>query len=448
MSLDRSRAPEPAAASPVTIPRPVRSHLSNGMGLACVRRDRLPEASLALVLSAGADSAGTDRAGLASLVARVLPEGAAGKNAREMAIWLDGLGVYLGIAAGYDAMILRVHTLSEQLVPALEVLVAVATDPEFLDAEVERCRSERLDAIRRSRDEPAEVAANVLAELVYGAHPYGRLTRGRTDTVERLQRADLVEFHRQRFSPRSATLVACGDLSDGFEELVAARFGGWKGEDVDAPPPDAVTAILQPGIVVVDRPGSGQSEIRIGGIGLRRGDPEEPAARVTNAILGGLFNSRLNLNLREDKGWTYGARSSLSLRRSSGPLTLRAAVETAVTAAAVREMLAEARKMRDALPTAAEMRTAAGALTRSLPLRFETNGQIADTIAEQVVFGLPDDYWTTFSPRIEGVSRQQVREMAGRLLDPAGLAVLVVGDADSVSSGLEGLGPLSRREAP
>ena len=341
MTVDRSRAPEPGAASPVTTPRPVRSQLPNGMGLACVRRDRLPDASLALVLSAGAGSTGTERAGLASLVAKVLPEGAAGRNAREMATWLDGLGVHLGIAVGHDSMILRLHTLSEQLMPALEVLGAVATDPDFLDAEVDRCRGERLDAIRRSRDEPAEVAANVIAELLYGTHPYGRLARGRTETVERLERTDLVEFHQHRFSPRSATLVACGDLPDGFEELVATRFGDWKGGDVDAPPPDSVTAISQPGISLVDRPGSGQSEIRIGGIGLRRGDPEEPVARVTNAILGGLFNSRLNMNLREDKGWTYGARSSLSLRRSSGPLMLRAAVETAVTAAAVREMLLE-----------------------------------------------------------------------------------------------------------
>jgi zinc protease len=408
----------------------------------------LPEVSLALVLSAGADSAGPERAGLASLVAKVLPEGAGEKNAREMATWLDGLGVHLGIAAGYDSMILRLHTLSEQLAPALDVLVTVATEPGFLDAEVDRCRGERLDAIRRSRDEPAEVAADVLAELLYGAHPYGRLTRGRADTVERLARQDLVDFHQHRFSPQAATLVACGDLPDGFGDLVAARFASWQGGEVDARPPAAVTEIPQPGISLVDRPGSGQSEIRIGGIGLRRGDPAEPAARVTNAILGGLFNSRLNMNLREDKGWTYGARSSLSLRRANGPVILRAAVETKVTGAAVQEMLQEAQRMRDTLPTAGEMRTAAGALTRSLPLRFETNGQIADTIAEQVIYGLPDDYWTTFSPRIASVSRQQVRETACRLLDPGGLAVLVVGDAGSVSSGLQDLGSVTRREAP
>jgi len=418
------------------------------MNLAWVRRGRLPETTLSLVVPAGADSTGADHAGLASLVAKVLPEGAAGRNAREMAVWLDGLGVHFGVVVGYDSMVLGVHTLSEQLEPALDALSAVALEPDFLDAEVDRCRGERLDAIRRLRDEPADVAADVLAELLYGDHPYGRLARGRVGTVERLGRADLVEFHRRRFSPRGATLVACGDLPDDFEDIVAARFGDWHGVEVDGRPPATARETSNPGIVLVDRPGSGQSEIRIGGIGLRRGDPDEPAARVTNAILGGLFNSRLNMNLREDKGWTYGARSTLALRRSSGPLTLRAAVETPVTGGAVREMLGEARRMGDSLPSNSEMRTSSGALTRSLPLRFETNGQIAGTLVEQVVYGLPDDYWTTFSTRIEGVSGHRVQDLASRLLDSGRLAILVVGDAEAVLPDLENLGPVTVREAP
>ena len=448
MSVDRSRAPEAGVARALAIPRPDRHRLPNGMTVAAVCRARLPEATLTLVLPAGADTTGSDQAGLASLVAKVLPEGSSGKTSRQMATMLDGLGVHLGVAVGYDAMILRLHTLSGQLEPALGALAAVALAPDFLADEVDRCRGERLDAIRRLRDEPAEVAADVLAELLYGDHPYGRLTRGREGTVERLDRADLVEFHARRFSPLVATLVACGDLPDDFNDLVAARFGAWRGVDVDRRAPATVRDVANPGIVLVDRPGSGQSEIRIGGIGLKRGDPDEPAARVTNAILGGLFNSRLNMNLREDKGWTYGARSTLSLRRSMGPLSLRAAVETAVTGAAVQEMLQEVLAMRKSLPTEGEMRTAAGALTRSLPLRFETNKQIAGTIAEQVIYGLPDDYWARFSTRIEGVSRDLVQDTAVRMLDPEGLAILVVGDAGAILPDLEDLGPVTLREVP
>ncbi|MCL7971367.1 MAG: insulinase family protein, partial [marine benthic group bacterium] len=412
------------------------------------RRDHLPEAALSLVLPAGADAHPTESAGLASLVAKVLPEGAAGRTARDMAIWVDGLGAHLGVAVGYDAMIVRLHTLSEHLEAGLDLLAAVALEPAFLDEEVERCRAERLDAIRRYRDEPAEVAADVLAELLYADHPYGRLTRGRLDSVARIDRDDLVAFHENRFSPEGALLVGCGDLPANFEDLVSGRFGGWSGPQADSRPPAAISTADSPGIVLVDRPGSGQSEIRIGGIGIRRNDEREIAARVTNAILGGLFNSRLNMNLREDKGWTYGARSSLSLRRSPGPVTLRAAVETAVTADAVREMMGEIEGLRSASPSEAEMETARGALTRSLPLRFQTNGQIAGTLVEQAVYGLEDDYWSRFPGRINLVSADQVREAAVHLLDPEALAVLVVGDAGAVRSGLERQGPVTEKEPP
>jgi len=448
VSLDRSKTPEagpPARLEPV---RPHRSRLDNGMGLAWVRRDRLPGASLALVLPAGADSAGVESAGIASLTGKLLPEGAAGRSSREMALWIDRLGAYLGVAVGYDAMVLRVDTLSDLLDDALDILAAVALEPDFLPTEVERCRAEQLDAIRRLTDDPSEVAADVLAELMYGLHPYGRLPRGRVSSVERLGREDLVEFHGDRFAPSVATLIGCGDLPERFPDLVERRFGSWRGTAPAVRPPDVVSIPETAGIALVDRPQSRQSVIRIAGIGLRRGHPDEPSARVMNAILGGLFNSRVNLNLREDKGWTYSARSTLSLRRSMGPLTMRAAVETGVTAAAVREMLGEARGMRDAAPSEAEMVTATGALTRSLPLKFERNGQIVRSLVDQVIYGLPDDYWTTYPGVIGAVSREDVQDIAARLLDPEGLTILVVGDGEAVRKQLEELGPVELVAAP
>lgn len=448
MRLDRSKAPEAGTPPRLEPVRPHRSRLDNGMGLAWTRRDRLPGASLALVLPAGADSAGVESAGIASLTGKLLPEGAAGRSSREMALWIDGLGAYLGVVVGYDAMVLRVDTLSDLLDDALDILATVALEPDFLTTEVERCRAERLDTIRRLTDDPSEVAADVLAELMYGLHPYGRLARGRVASVERLGREDLVEFHRDRFVPGVATLIGCGDLPERFPDLVEQRFGSWRGTAPAARPPDAVSVPATTGIGLVDRPESRQSVIRIAGIGLRRGHPDEPSARVMNAILGGLFNSRVNLNLREDKGWTYSARSTLSLRRSMGPLTMRAAVETGVTADAVREMLGEALGMRDAAPLEAEMVTATGALTRSLPLKFETNGQIVRSLADQVIYGLPDDYWTTYPGVIGSVSREDVQDIAVRLLNPEGLTILVVGDGEAVRTELEELGPVELVDAP
>jgi zinc protease len=447
--IDHSSRPTTGAAPALVALRPARECLPNGLDVVWLRRSRLPEASLRLVLPAGADVAGPETAGIASLVAKLLPEGAAGRGAREMAEWIEGLGINLRVSVSYDAAVIHVHTLSDVLAEALDVLAAVAREPEFVPEEVERCRLQRLDAIRRMRDEPTEVSKDLLAELVYDDHPYGRLPRGRAGTVESLAVEDLMAFHRSRYAPAVATMVACGDLpAEGFKGMVADRFGSWGGEAPATTPPPAPEAPAAAGVVLVDRPGSRQSVIQIAGIGLARGDAGEPAARVMNAILGGLFNSRLNLNLREDKGWTYGARSVLTLRRSAGPLTIRAAVETGVTADAVSEMWSEIRHMGARAPERDEMRMAAGALTRSLPLKFETTGQVAGSLVEQAVYGLDDDYWPRFAEAIETVSAPEVQAEAVRRLDPSQLVTLVVGDAEAVGPSLEALGPVQVRIAP
>ena len=448
MIFDRSRPPRPQPERPLPVHPQVRLQLANGIDLTHVHHGVLPGVMLAIALPAGSASVGVSRAGLASLVARVIPEGAGGRDSREMAVWLDRIGAQLTVSAGYDSMVLRLHTLTESLEPALDALAAVCMAPDFPEAEVERCRGERLDAIRRARDEPSEVASDLIAELMFGEHPYGRLSRGRESTVEGLERRDLAAFHAERFDPRSAVLVAGGRLPPDFEEQVTSRFGSWSAGGGEAASPGDVAGVDSPSIVLVDRPGSRQSEIRIGGIGLRRGDPQEAALRVANAILGGLFNSRLNLNLREEKGWTYGARSSLSLRRARGPIVLKAAVETGATAAAIREMFSEVSRLGEERPSPGEMRTAAGALTRSLPLRFETSAQIVGRIVEERVYGLPPDYWQRFSAMIEAVQPEQVRAVSSRLLSPAAMSVVVVGDAAAVRSDLESLGTVQVRPEP
>jgi zinc protease len=316
-------------------------------------RPRLPEVSLRLVVPA-AGAEGPDQAGIAALAGRLLPEGAAGLGSRDVAAWLDGLGAHLHVSVNHDATVLRLHVLSEFLEEGLDVLRALALEPDFPSVEVQRCRAERVDAIRRLRDDPTEVSADLMAELLYGDHPYGRLARGRADSVAELERPDLVDFHRERYAPAGATLVAVGDLDgDRFRTAVEERFGRTAGHAPRCEPPPNAVASHTTGLVLVDRPGSRQSVIRIAAIGSSRGAAEEPT-------------------LREDKGWTYGARSILELRRSAGPITLRAAVDTAFTADAVREMMAEVRTMRETEPAADEMVLAAAALTRSLPLRFET----------------------------------------------------------------------------
>ncbi len=446
--LDRSTPPPAGAAPRIPALRPERHQLPGGLHLAWIPRPALPEAALRLVIPAGADSHGPDSAGLASLVGSLLLEGAAGRTSRDMADWIDGFGAGVSIAVRYDAVVVRVHTLAEHLAGILDVLAAITLRPDFPEHEVSRVRGEQVDRIRRLRDDPDEVAADAVAELLYGEHPYGRLTRGRLDTVGRIDRGQVAAFHRSRFGPGGSSLVASGDLPTSFARLVEERFDTVVGPAPSAAPPATPDRPAQVGTVLIDRPGSRQSVIRIAGLGLARGDETEWPSRMMNAILGGLFNSRLNLNLREEKGWTYGARSALHLRRSPGPILLRSSVQSDVTAAAVAEMRRELQRMRLEPPSRTELDTAAGALTRSLPLRFETSSHVAEGLVEQVVYGLADDYWTRFPSSIEAVTAEDVLQVAERYLDPDRLVTLVVGDADEVAPALERLGPLEVRGLP
>ena len=446
--IDRENPPA-SGTPPILEPlSPAKERLDNGLDILTIRRDSVPELCLRLVVPGGAAATPVAKAGIASLVGRLLPEGAAGKDSREMAAWIDGLGVAFGVDVGYDSTVVRMHSLSERTPEALDLLTAVVAAPDFPAREVERIRGERLDLIRRQRDEPDHVSSDLLAELLYGDTPYGRLPRGRLDTVESLDRADITAFHTDRYSPKAAALVAVGALADGFAEMVGERLAAWSGAALDVQALDSPRTPATRGTVLVDRPGSQQSVIRIGGIGLARGSDDEPQARMMNAILGGLFNSRLNLNLREDKGWTYGARSGLDLRRSAGPITIKVAVETGMTADAVSELHNEIERMSESLPSDDEMSTALGALTRSLPLRFETASQVAGKLVEQIVYGLPEDYWPRYVDELHAVTPSDVQTASRRYLQAQSLVTLVVGDAAAVAPELERLGPVDVRSVP
>ena len=227
---------------------------------------------------------------------------------------------------------------------------------------------------------------------------------------------------------------------------IEERLGGWGGTTERVSPP----SLPEPRggeVVLIDRPGSPQAEIRVATVGVPYGTSDHHAIIVANAILGGLFNSRINMNLREDKGWTYGARSGFRFRRGAGPFIARTAVETAVTADAFKEMLAEIEGMRDALVSADELSLAKNALTLSLPLQFETAAQVAGKVSRQRIYDLPEDYWETYRERIEAVTPEQIRSVCQTYLDPDRLTLMAVTDADETAAALEDLGSVELRSS-
>jgi zinc protease len=446
--LDRSSPPSAEAERPLRLPAFQREQLPNGLEIRMGVRRQLPEVSLRLVGQAGAGETSPAFAGLASLTARLLSQGAGDRGAPEMASWLGRIGASFSASAGYDATVLSMHTLASELNAALDYLAEVALRPTFADAEVERVRQERVDELRRKEDEPTHLANMGLARAIYGEHPYGVLSTGTAAAVSAIETSMVRDFHVERYGAGTATLVACGDIDPShFAYLAERRFRDWDGTQPLGQPPALPTAAHEAGaVILIDRPGSRQSEIRIGGIGISRGAPDEFEVRVMNAILGGVFNSRVNMNLREDKGWTYGASTSFALRRAKGPFVARAAVETGVTSEALEAILAEFARLTAEPPSGDEMRLAKSALTLSLPLRFETSGRIASRVAELATYGLPDDYWLRYRDRVEDVQLDDVIRAGARYLGPESLVLLVVGDGEVVEPGLAALGPV--RQAP
>ena len=436
---DRARPPEPGELRALELPDFERFRLESGVEVWVARAPQLPEVSLRLLLEAGAVSEPLPAAGTAELTGRLITEGAAGRSATEVARWTDRLGVSFSVSSGYDATMVSLHTLSDVLEGGLDLIRAVVREPAFERGEVDRVRGELADELRRELDEADAVADQVLIREVYGDHRYGTPSSGTPESVEGLDRGRIVDFHRTRYTAAGAALVACGDVDPaGLRQALEDRFGDWEAgpgrQDVSPP---AEEGHADGRVVLVDRPGSAQAEVRLGTVGLAYGADDFFQAVVANAILGGLFNSRVNMNLREEKGWTYGARSSFSFRRAEGPFMAEAAVETEAAARAVEEFRSEIRGIWQRPPDEDEVQLARNSLVLSLPRQFETVRQVTRKVATQVVHDLPEDYWERYRDRIEAVTPEAVVEVARRRMDPDRMVAVVVADADAVRPELE-----------
>ena len=447
---DRGRRPDAGPQTVLRLPDFERTTLPNGLRVWVAPRQGLPEVAVSLVVDAGAAASVAEQSGIASLTGQLLTEGAAGRTAQEMARWLDRLGAGFSVSVGHDVAVMSLHVLSEVLDDALDYLAAAVTAPAFEPAEVDRVRQERLDEIKRRRDDSAELANEVLIRGLFGAHAYGRPPRGTIAGVSSLDAEAVRGYYGLRYSPDGATLIVVGDVEGvDLTAQIAERVLDWQGDPGGAPvpePPDTPDAAGR--VLLVDRPHARQSEIRLGTIGLARGAEDEFDVMVANAILGGLFNSRINMNLREDKGWTYGARTSFAFRRQPGPFVARAAVETGVTRRALDEIFGEIERMLTDPPSEMELQLARNALTLSLPRQFETASQIAGKISQNATYDLPEDYWLSYSDRVEAVDADRVRRVIERYLAPERLVLVAVTDAAKVGKDIEGLGVVDQVDAP
>jgi zinc protease len=420
----------------------VRTHtLANAFEILCVERPGLPLIDLHLYVRAGADADPVDVPGRASMVAELLEEGAGERSGLEIANAIDSMGALHSVSAGWDAAVLAFHALAPRLDEALGLLADLAMRPRFPEAEVRRRREVRLASILQQRDEPAFVASRTFAHALYGEdHPYGRPPRGKRESVTRFDRAVLAAAHDHHYGAGRAFLIAVGDLSaDALFRSAEAVFGPWNGPlATNAQVPAAPAA--RPEIVVVDRPGAPQSELRVGCAAVPRVTPDHAALVLLNTILGGAFTSRLNLRLREEKGYTYGARSRFSFRAGPGPFIIGTAVFTHATAEAVQDILHEVQRLGEELVPAVELERAKNYIVLGFPRRLETGSAIAAHLGELHLHGLAADELSAFIERVRAVDAEELRAVAGRTLDPGRMVVAIAGDRTAIEAPLATLG--------
>lgn len=438
---ERATPPGPGVLRAFQFPAIERRTLQNGIPVLSARTGGFPVVTLGLLLPAGGVHESAERAGLASLTSALLESGAGSRTAAEIADTLELLGVQLSVSTSWDVTQVELTGLSSQMEPAAEVLADLLCFPTFPDAEVERIRGEHLAGILQRRAEPRGLANEMAARWIFsGDTPFARPLGGTTISLGGLTRQDVKEFHASRYTPFGSHVVAAGDLDgDRAQELAERAFGAWIG-----PAPQAARITVQPRshqrrLVIVDRPGSVQSEIRVGQVGLARATPDFFPVLVMNAILGGAFTSRLNLNLRERQGFTYGVSSAFAMRRNPGPFVISTAVQTEVTAAALTEILREVDGLRTGPVRDEEVEDARNYLAGVFPLRLQTTDGVASRLAELALYQLPDDYFDGYRDRILEVGVEDVERVAVRHLHPEEMAVVVVGDAEKIHDSLQAL---------
>ncbi|HEX3131668.1 MAG TPA: pitrilysin family protein [Thermoanaerobaculia bacterium] len=448
LHVDRTAPPAPGELRAFRFPPFVRRVLPGDLTVYAARVAGVPLVSLELVARAGGQHdliSPIPKAGLSTFTASLLDEGSAQRDALEIAAWVERLGGYLYTAADWDSGYVAAALLAEHTAAGLDLLAEVTLTPTFPEKEIERIRSQRLAELLRRAYDPSSQADDKLNEVIYAGTPYAWPLIGREDTVKSLVRDDVVAFYQSHYSLAGSTVIAVGDLDPeelirGVERTLAPRPGqppAPEGPEIRPVPLGGIT------IHIVDRPGASQTELRLGHAGVTRKDPDYLALAILNMLLGGKFTSRINLNLRERHGYTYGASSRFTGRLGPGPFVVDAAVSTVNAGAAAQEVLGELRRIREEPMEPHEMHETVSYMMGVYPYTLQTIGDVAKRLEVLAVYGLPDDYYDGYTERLAAATREQLLAAAQRHIDPERIAIVAVGPADELVPQLEGLGEVT-----
>jgi zinc protease len=454
----RYAIPKPGPERPLRLPPPNTFELPNGLQVIHVERSGLPVVAARLVARTGSDANPPDKPGLASFMAAMLDQGTGNRTALEIADEAARLGATLGTRSEMDGVELSVRSMKRNFAAALHLLADVALHASFPEEELERQRARRLASLLQQRENPRDAAETVLAAVLYGPkHPYGYAEIGTESSIRGIKREDLHGFWKKNLVPNNASLVVAGDITrTELESLAKREFGAWEPGAPARPELDVASAPTAR-VVLVDKPGAAQTQLRIGMAGVPRATPDYAALEMLNRVLGGSFSSRINMNLREAKGYTYGANSRFAYRRGPGPFAVSSGVRTDVTAPAVSEVFRELRNIVEQPVSREEFTQAQDSMLLSLPGRFETTEQLVEGYASVFLYDLGADYYTRLPQVYSQVTLEDVRAAAAKYFGPVPaspgsqtrIVTVAVGDLSRIAPelGKLNLGPIEVRNA-
>jgi zinc protease len=440
-TLDRTVRPKLGPTPEVKLPKIQKVELPNGLKIWLVEAHKIPIVAFNLVMFAGSERDPLTTPGLASMTAAMIQEGTPTRTSLQIADELDAIGAAMNISSQTDFVGASLNCLTKHLDAALAVYGDVLTHPTIPDKDFDRVKNDRLTALLQQKDRATTLASMAFGKILYGStHPYGNDVSGTEQSIKGLTRDDLVRFYQTYYRPNNATLVVVGDVT---MELILPRLAkvlaDWKKAAVPEIGTFVTPALGIRKVYLVDKPGAPQSEIRIGYPALARSTPDFFAVTLMNTVLGGQFTSRLNSNIRERRGFSYGVRSTFQFSRLPGPFVASGAVQTAKTDSALQAFLFEIDRMHGTGITAEELEYAKNRTKGVFVAGFETPMQIAGALVNLVVYKLPDDYFVSYLKNFDAVTLADVQRVANQYLDTSKMAIVVVGDVKTIQPGIEQL---------
>jgi predicted Zn-dependent peptidase len=445
---DRSKPPAIGPAPSLKLPAIEKQKLSNGVEVWIVEQHEVPLAQVNMIVRSGSSADPIGKYGVGSLAAAMLDEGAGKRNSLELADALEFLGANLSTTSSFDYSAIRMSVPVSKLADALPLIADVTLRPTFPAGDLDRLKKERLTALLQARDNPAALIGLAFPRVIFGpTHRYGTSANGLPPAIESFTVADLQAFYRAHYRPDNATLLVVGDVTAAsIVPLLEKQFGAWKADGMKPLVADVPMApqLKSRTVYIVDKPEAAQSQIRIGWVGVPRSTKDYAALEVLNTILGGSFTSRLNQNLREEHGYSYGASSFFDMRLSAGPFLATAGVQTDKTGPAVQEFFNELNAILSPIPPD-ELQKAKNYVALSYPGEFETTGDLARKLEDLVVYNLPGNTYSNFVDEVNKVTAADLQRLAAEYIQPDKMAVVIVGDRKTIEAEIRklNLGPVS-----